>query len=470
MAVAMLSSTPEAEGISAWNLLNFVDSLDRLNFVHSFQLLRHGKTIASGWWNPYSPDTPHQLFSLSKSFTSCAIGFARAEGLLTLDDPVISFFPEKLPGDLDGRFRRMTVRHLLTMSSGHDRCATEFFTRRAGADWVAEFFRSPLVYEPGERFVYNSAATYLLSAVVRKLTGLNLTAYLRPRLFDPLEIGDRQWEQCPQGIDFGGWGFELTTGEIARFAQLLLNHGVLNGKQILPPDYLALATSFQIDNSSNDQPDWKQGYGFQFWRCRYHAFRGDGAFGQYALVMPEQDAVLAVTSGLANMQQILDLVWQQVLPAFSARPLPADPAADRALTERTSALAMPVLHGPGRVIPPRRYQLAENSLGYTVLGFESTTAECRLTLENSEGTETMTAGFDGRRDSMVRFGFARPRPVSATAAWLGEAAVELAAINVDTPFFAGFRLEFSGDDVTLRRRRNLLFGECEWEPLVGKRL
>lgn len=181
-------------------------------------------------------------------------------------------------------------------------------------DWAAAFFQSPLAYRPGERFVYNSGATYMLSALLRRVTGQSLTAYLRPRLLEPLGFGERNWETCPKGIEVGGWGFYATTEELARFAQMLLQGGKWQGRQLVPADYLKMATSFQIDNSMNDQPDWRVGYGFQFWRCRHNAFRGDGAFGQYALVMPEQDAVLAITSGLRNMQQVLDLVWQHPAP------------------------------------------------------------------------------------------------------------------------------------------------------------
>lgn len=341
-------TTPESVGIPSSAVNRFIDSLAELDSVHSFMLLRHGKVAAELWNAPYRPEVPHELFSLSKSFTSVAIGFARQEGKLQLDDKIAEFFREKLPADPDPRFLRMTVRHLLTMSSGHDRCALCYMINQQEPDFVRSFFRSPLVYEPGSRFVYNSGATYMLSALIRRLTGENLTDYLRPRLFEPLGFGEREWEKDPEGTELGGWGFHLTTEEIARFSQLLLDGGRWEGKQILPADYLAQATAFQIDNSMNTQPDWKVGYGFQFWRCRHNAFRGDGAFGQYALVMPDQDAALAVTSGMRNMQSVLDRVWDILLPAMQEAPLPEAPAEQQALRARCACAAFPVLPGPGR--------------------------------------------------------------------------------------------------------------------------
>lgn len=462
-------STPESVGISSRNLLSFAEALQKLDSLHSFMLIRHGREVASAWWTPYNPDTPHLLFSLSKSFTSSAIGIARREGLLELDDKVPSFFPDKLPENMDERYNRMTIRHLLTMSSGHATCSSEYFTKEENADWIKDFFRSPLSYEPGERFVYNSGATYMLSAVIHKVTGQNLTEYLRPRLLDPLGIGERVWEQCPLGIDFGGWGYSLTTGEIARFGQLLLNNGWLNGKELIPADYLKLATSRQIDNSMNDQPDWKVGYGFQFWCCRNNAFRGDGAFGQYALVMPQQDAVLAVTSGLKNMQQVLDIVWEYLLPSFSSAPLPLDPEGNTMLQDYIGKLAMPQLHGPGRELPNTRYRMPDNPQKISKIEIASNEDLCKLTFHTPSGPETISAGFSERVENEITLNFCSPRPVSATAAWLGDKELLIRANWYSTPFEAEYKLVFDGDKVTLSRRRNLLFREAEWEPLTGTR-
>lgn len=465
----LLRTTPESVGISSSVISRFIDSLAELDSVHSFMLLRHGKVAAELWNAPYRPDVPHELFSLSKSFTSAAIGFARQEGKLQLDDSVAEFFPEKLPRDPDPRFLRMTVRHLLTMSSGHDRCALCYMINQQEPDFVRSFFRSPLVYEPGSRFVYNSGATYMLSALIRRLTGENLTDYLRPRLFEPLGFGEREWEKDPEGTELGGWGFHLTTEEIARFSQLLLDGGRWEGKQILPADYLAQATAFQIDNSMNTQPDWKVGYGFQFWRCRHNAFRGDGAFGQYALVMPDQDAALAVTSGMRNMQSVLDRVWDILLPAMQEAPLPEAPAEQQALRARCACAAFPVLPGPGRELVLEAASFEANAPGVEALRIESTLNSCRLTLRRNGQEEQLEAGFGRRIDNRTRFGCSQLRRMAASAAWHGDDTLEVLAHLYETPYRLRILIRREGKQVTFERIANLLFfGLPEWPLLRGE--
>ena len=462
-------ATPESVGISSRAVSRFIDSLAELDSVHSIMLLRHGKVAAEMWNAPYRPEAPHELFSLSKSFTSAAIGFARQEGKLRLDDTIASFFPEKLPEHPDPRFLRMTVRHLLTMSSGHDRCALCYMIDQSEPDFVKSFFRSPLVYEPGSRFVYNSGATYMLSALIRRITGENLTGYLRPRLFAPLGFGEREWEKDPEGTELGGWGFQLTTEEIARFAQLLLDGGKLEDRQILPADYLAMATAFQIDNSMNTQPDWQVGYGFQFWRCRHNAFRGDGAFGQYALVMPDQDAALAVTSGMRNMQSILDRVWDILLPAMSDTPLAEDPAEQQALRARCAAAAFPVLPGPGRELVWESSSFEENAAKVEALQVESTLRSCRLTLHRNGQLETLEAGFGHRLDNHTRFGCSRLRRMAASAAWRDDDTLEVVAHLYESPYRLRFLIRREGERLTFERNANLLFfGLAEWPLLHGR--
>ncbi len=465
-------STPEQEGISSDAVLRWVEELEKLEFPNSFTLLRHGRVIAEGWWSPYRPEIPHQLFSLSKSFTSLAVGFARAEGLLDLDDPAAGFFPEKLPAKPDERFLRMTVRHLLTMSSGHDRCAFDYLVPLAAdGDWVAAFFRTPLAYEPGSRFVYNSGATYLLSAIVTKVTGRGLQEYLRPRLLNPLGFAPRRWEKCPRGIDLGGWGFNLTTGEIAKFAQLLLDGGRLEGRQLIPADYLKMATSFQIDNSSNDQPDWKVGYGFQFWRNRHNSFRGDGAFGQYALAMPEQQSAMAFTSGLRNMQRILDTVWEYLLPEFREAPLPGAPEAEARLRRKLESLALPMPPaGNPETLPGTIYRFDPNPAEVTELELTCDPRCCTVTFTGPAGVETLRAGFGRRLENQLQLDAPEPLRVSACASMPSPGRLSVETCCVETPFRTVFELEFDGEGgLRLTRRSNLYFHREEWPVLTARR-
>lgn len=330
---------PEEVGVPSSALLTLVDALDAHDETHSLMVLRSGAVVAEGWWDPYRPDLPHDLYSLSKTFTSIALGFARAEGLLTFDDPVLSFFPDEAPTDPSPHLAAMRVRDLLTMRTGHHEDASgRTFT---GRDFVRAFLSLPVEHEPGSWFVYNTAATYMLSAILTRLTGQRLVDYLQPRLFAPLGIAAPAWERCPAGIDMGGFGLSLRTVDIAAVGLLLANDGVLDGARVLPEGWVAEASRACGEPQPGEFPvDWQQGYGYQIWRCRHGGFRGDGAFGQFCVVVPDHDLVVALTSGNADMQGVLDAVWA-LLGDLATGPLAPDPDAHAALTARLSALRHP---------------------------------------------------------------------------------------------------------------------------------
>ena len=456
-------STPEAEGISSTALRKFAEALRGLDSVHSVMVMRHGRVVAEGWKKPYGPETPHMLFSLSKSFTSCAVGFACAEGKLSLDARLVDLFRDKLPECYDPKFETMRIRHLLSMTSGHDHCTMA--DMQHAPDWERAFFRTTPVYEPGTHFCYNSGASYMLSAAVVRATKESLCDYLRPRLFEPLGIAPRLWELSPQGIETGSWGFNLTTEEIASFAQCLLDGGRRDGRQVIPAEYLAQATSIQSDNSMNDQPDWKVGYGFQFWRCRHNAFRGDGAFGQYAIAMPEQGIAIAITSGLRNMQQILDLVWDFVLPAAQNSALPPAAEEESALRQELAAWAMPVLTSAGAELPRRIYHLEANDLQFKELSFASQGDHVELSLDG----ETLRAGFGFQADNLLTWREALPRRVAASVRRISDREFELLACCYETPFQWHIQLEFGDDAGRLVRRANVCFRTADWPVLRGRR-
>ena len=318
-------SSPESQGVSSAQVRAFVEAADQqIDAMHSFMLVRHGHVVAEGWWSPEAASKPHILWSLSKSFTSTAVGLAVAEGKLSIDDKVLKFFPDDAPAKPSENLQAMRVRDLLTMSTGHDPLPklTE------DGVWVKQFLAEPVPHKPGTKFLYNTPATYMLSAIVQKVTGKTVLEYLTPRLFEPLGIEKPTWEASPQGISIGGYGLYLKTEDIAKFGQLYLQKGRWNARQLLPAEWIASATSKQVDNDkapSGRNPDWREGYGFQFWRCRHGAFRGDGKDGQFCIVLPKQDAVIAITAKTGNMQKQLDLVWEHLLPAFHNEPLPANP-------------------------------------------------------------------------------------------------------------------------------------------------
>ena len=303
---------------------------DKEQDLHSLMIVQHGKVLSANWMSEGREDEPHILNSISKTFTSTAVGFAIAEGKLNLDDKVISFFPDKLPAEVSDNLKEMTVRHLLTMNCGHDTDPTRDVRGKTDTDWVKEFLAWPVEHKPGTFFCYNSVGTYMLSAIVQKVTGEKIVDYLWPRLFRPLGIVNVRWEESPQGINTGGWGLYLKTEDLAKMGLLLLQDGKWQGKQILPEGWVKEASAAQVPSlpagvrpewleklkMTPKNSDWLQGYGYQMWRCRHNAFRADGANGQYILVLPEKDAVIVVTAHLQDMQAELNLIWKYLLPAL----------------------------------------------------------------------------------------------------------------------------------------------------------
>ena len=313
---------PEKQDVDSRAIVDFLDKIKEENHeLHSFMLLVGGKVVAECWWEPYGPTYRHQMFSLSKSFTSTAIGFAVGEGLLSVDTPVADIFKkeiEELGSHTDEKIKKMTVRHLLTMGTGMD---YENWGFGPGSDNVKGFLSSHIKHEPGSVFFYHTLATYMQSATITKLTGQKLVDYLMPRLFGPLGI-DPYWEEDDRGINFGGFGLNIKTEDIAKFGQLYLQKGEWNGRRLLSEAWIGEATSKQISNGDDPKSDWAQGYGYQFWRCRPEGvYRGDGAYGQFCVVMPKQDAVVAITSN-ADMQRVLDIIWETLLPALGKKEAP----------------------------------------------------------------------------------------------------------------------------------------------------
>lgn len=331
-------STPEAQGISSQSVCDFVAAADKVNTLHSFMIVRHGHVIAEGWWKPEAADKPHVLWSLSKSFNSTAVGLAIAEGKMSLDDPVLKFFPADAPADLSDNLKAMKVRDLLTMSCGHDSESKIV----DNAPTVKQFLAHPVPHKPGTHFQYNTLGSYVLSAIVTKVTGQTSLEFLKPRLFEPLGIENPKWDASPEGNSLGGYGLFLCTEDIAKFGQLYLQKGKWNGKQLLTEKWIEEATSKQVPNDQEGHSkigvDWTQGYGFQFWRCTHNAFRGDGRSGQLCIVIPEKDAVVAITADTNSFQTEMNAIWDHLWPAFGAEALPADAAAQEKLKQAVSNL------------------------------------------------------------------------------------------------------------------------------------
>jgi CubicO group peptidase (beta-lactamase class C family) len=310
-------STPSAHSVNAAGISAFLEALDAAPNIepHSIMLVRDGHVLAEGWWSPYAHDRVHLLYSLSKSFTSTAVAFAVEEGLMSLDDTVLSHFPELDDDITDPRSRSMLVRHVLAMASGHREETLDRALEIDPVDLVRGFLLLPPDDEPGTVFAYNQPCTYTAAVIVQRASGQSLVDFLRPRLFDPLGIEDVGWITDAAGHELGFSGFHATTEAIAKLGQLYLQRGMWNGTQLLPSAWVDDATRSHVSNGSDPASDWEQGYGFQFWMAR-HGYRGDGAYGQFCVVLPEFDVVLAMTGQSTDMQGVLNLAWEHLLPAL----------------------------------------------------------------------------------------------------------------------------------------------------------
>ena len=341
MASSLPRGAPEDQQVDPAAILRFLDAVQDHPGVemHSLMVLRHGHVVAEGWWAPYSAERPQLLYSLSKSFTATAAAFAQAEGLLDLDDTVVSHFGEFAADIADPRSRSVKIRHVASMASGHTREMLGEALAYDPAEPVRGFLLIPPDRKPGTAFAYSQPCTYTLASIIQRNAGLPLTQYLRPRLFDPLGIGHVGWQTFPPGREQGFSGLHARTEDIAKLGQLYLQRGRWDGVQLIPEQWVAEATSKQVGNPGGENPDWQQGYGFQFWMAR-HGYRGDGAFGQFCVILPEHDTVVVTTAYTLQMQAVLDAMWAHLLPGLGAT-APDTGSAHDELTDRLARLALP---------------------------------------------------------------------------------------------------------------------------------
>ena len=449
---SFVKAAPESVGIPSQALYKLMQRLSKLEYINSIMLLRHGKLCLEAWMKPYERNMPHQLFSLSKSFTSCAIGIAQGEGLLSIHDKLVKFFPEYLDCITDERMKEVTLQDLLSMQSGHLSCPTGMPGFWESSDWKKFYLSTKLDCQPGTAFTYNSVASYMLSAVISKVAKCNVREYLLPRLFEPLNIAPGIWECCPQGINCGGWGLYLKTEDIAKFAQMLLQKGVWENKQIVPADYLADAVSFHADNSKNAAPDWKCGYGYQFWISQ-HGYRGDGAAGQYAIMLPQEDIAIAVTSCVGSMQDILTAFWEELIPAVKSEALPENSAAAGELAAFLETLAIPVAAGDTEKRGKNTsWIFKDNPEGVKGCQANFGTNDVSLIFDGPCGVEELRAGFGYHAKSYFQLTDREKHPVFASAAWKSENILEIRTLIADGIYKDIWTINFAEPEKPLKNQ------------------
>ncbi len=462
-------STPVGQQADPAAILAFLDAVESRPDIelHSLMVVRHGQVIAEGWWAPYGADRRHFLYSLSKSFTSTAAGLARAEGRLDLDDPVGKHFPEFEADITDPRSRAIRVRHVAAMASGHDRDTRGEALSRDPAEPVRGFLLIPPDQEPGTLFAYNQPCTYTLASIVQRNAGLPLTEYLRPRLFEPLGIGPVGWQTWPPGRQQGFSGLFARTEDIAKLGQLYLQGGRWDGRQLLPADWVDQATTQQVATPDRENPDWCQGYGFQFWMAR-HGYRGDGALGQFCVVLPEQDTVVAITAATWDMQAVLDALWDHLLPGLDGAV--GDPAGDPArqdeLSTRLAGLALSAC--PAGSAPAVTGDVA--SAPFPVVGVDgelATTLDSvsvtpqgdgwTVTLAEADNAVTFGAGAGTWAVSAPADRHGGAVPVAASGGWAAGGGLRVEGIFLETPHRMDIELRRDGHTATAAWRIPPLF-------------
>ncbi|WP_374970298.1 serine hydrolase domain-containing protein [Terrabacter sp. BE26] len=434
-------STPSAQGVDATGILAFVDAAERDDLgLHSLMVVRHGHVVAEGWWAPYAAGRVHLAYSLSKTVTATAVGLLVQEGRLSLDDPVLDHFPDLDRSAVAPGWGPVRVKHCLSMTVGHKEDAWgRVFDRMSGSDlgdeddWVPRVFATEPTREPGTVFAYNQVATYLLSLIVRRVAGVGVAEYLRPRLLDPLELPDIPWHRDPLGRELGFTGAHLTTEAIASIAQLYLDGGRRQGEQLLSEAWVTEATRAfgPLNQDPGAEPDWCRGYGCSFWMQR-HGYRGDGAFGQFLIVLPEQDTVVAITAEQERMQSTLDLLWEHVLPAIGAA---GSCEADEQLAQRLAALAIPA--PTGEALGPdhaefARSQASDLADGYSAVSVTRDGAGHVLGLERRGEWLRVPVGRGRWREGELVAGGATV-PVVASGGWVDEDVFRAEVIAIESP-------------------------------------
>lgn len=494
-ATSLPRSLPEEQGVSSAGIVNFIQVAERRRFrLHSLMVVRHGHVVAEGWWAPYRADLKHSLYSLSKSITAMAVGMAVSERLLTIEDQVVSFFPDDLPIEVSPMLANLRVKHLLNMSTGHALSDGEIFPRLLGSpndNWVRTFLALPIAHEPGTRFQYNTMATYMLGRIVQKLTKQTLIEFLTPRLFEPLGIEGADWEIDTRGNNVGGWGLRLKTEDIAKFGQLLLQNGVWNEKQVVTSAWVDAATQVQIVQPRPEKPkrpveqdDWLQGYGYQLWGCRNGAYRADGACGQFCIVLPDQDAVIAITAEQADMQAVLDEVWNHLLPAFQRTNQTTD-ATQKSFQRTMESLA--ISPPPGSIgsltaslMGGKRFSILENATGISQFSLTFSAGGWAMELTDKKAKHLIKGGLGSWREGITQLspmplkllptpvpGETR-HPIATTGAWRDTNTFVITIRYLETAHYDTLTCRFDGKSIQLTSRDSLseVLGRKEQRPVL----
>lgn len=465
------AKTAESVGVSSKEVQSYIDHcLEMGKELHSIIVIRHGKVACEAYREPYGPDIKHMMYSVSKSVTSTAVGFAIDEGLISLDTKLVDVFPEIRKEKEDPFLEKLTVKNLLTMRSG---LSVSMLMDRSKDSWLCDIVSGEWAFEPGTQFSYTNENMYLLCCIIHKKTGMSVVDYLTPRLFEPLGIQNVFWESDPGGVEAGGWGIMLSPNDLAKFTLCYKQNGVFDGKQVIPAKWVEEATKFQSDNSTNCDLDSKAGYGYCFWMnggCE-NSYRADGMFCQFGIVFEDYDACLIITGGEIFEQRMRDVVWEHFPKAFSDdvsqkdaveisipayEKLPARPHSflEKELENKTITFSKPkVLNAVGfpvSVLPLAAVFMSSDKAGnITNVSFSFREKELSFTWEEGGVVNSIRAGMDGeyRWDEITLANM--PFHTCATAVWNSENELEIHIRPIESVAERILVFRFSGDNVTM---------------------
>lgn len=460
---------PEDVGVSSAAIAEYVRDIEKSGIEsHSLMIIRHGKVAYESWRKPYEADTPHIMYSVSKSIMAIAAGFAITEGYMTPETRLVDVFPECVPENHDEALEKITLHQLMTMTVGKNVSPLADKTSR---HWVRDFMEVRQTFQPGEGWTYVNENTYCVSAMISKLTGMSVTDYLKPRLYEPLGITSYQWERDHTGVETGGWGLYLRTEDLAKIALCCLNDGVYDSKQIIPKEWLDLACS-DLTSGISGAPEY--GYGYFIWGCDTpDTVRFDGMFSQLAYIYKEYDAVVVLTNNEIIEDKAIecyrryfpDAFFDNVnpptveIPEFTPlkeiSPMPGQPETEKKISGRTIKFSSnPVLDAFGFPLSlltfPTIYMSAVKPGPVDNFRFSFYGDECTMYWAEGKETNIIHIGLDGvPRRSRIRLGRI-DYTTSATGAWLDKNTLEIHIRPLESLNKRIFRFTFKGNSVTLR--------------------
>ncbi len=476
------AKTPEEVGVSSKVVNEFIDAcMEKNKELHSFMVIRHGKIACEVYREPFAREYKHMMYSVSKSFTSTAIGFAVHEGYFDVDTRFVDIFPEARGDKLDEYLEEMTVEDLLTMRSGK---SVSVFLDRTKDRWFKDIINSPWISEPGTEFLYISENMYLLCCIIHKVTGMSVMDYLKPRLFEPLGIENAFWETCPRGIEAGGWGMMLSLEDLAKFTYCYQQMGKFNGKQVIPEEWVKTATAYHADTAATQQDsDGVVGYGYCFWRNGGYekSYRADGMFCQFGIVFEDLDACFISLGGEVHEQGMRDVIWDFFprafieadekadekaesvplsLPAYPKAPVkPRSLALESRIAEKKINFRKPVLVNvagyPVSVVPlPALFMESDKAGNITEVTFRFGDDDMYMTWVEGDEVNTVHIGLDGeyRWDNIIIGKI--PYTTCSTGCWNSESELEVHIRCIEVPSERVIKFKINGDNVIMRPSSN----------------